>query len=72
MLWICFHTFELGELQLLGSTQFFTPYVGFPLLTLLLGMLHCLFFQDLKDGQVISTETAEIAESAETLLSLPN
>ena len=24
--WICSHVFELGDLQFLGSTQFFTPY----------------------------------------------
>ena len=36
---------DLGDLQLLGSTQFFAPYRHFPLITLLLGMLYCLFFK---------------------------
>ena len=40
--WICFHLFELGDHQLLKSTQFFTPDRGSLLITLLLGMLYCL------------------------------
>ena len=46
--WICSHVFELVDLQLLGNTQIFTLYRGLPLITLLLVMLYCLFFQDLK------------------------
>ena len=45
---MCSHVFELGDLRLLGNTQFFTPYRRFPLITLHLGMLCCLFFQSLK------------------------
>ena len=37
--------FKLGDLQLLGSTQFFTSYRDFPLITLLLATLYCLFFK---------------------------
>ena len=37
----------------MGSTQFFTPHGRFPLIALLLGMLHCLFFQDLKDHRFL-------------------
>ena len=43
--WICSHVFELGDLQLLESTQFFTPDSGFLLITLLLEMLYGLSFQ---------------------------
>ena len=43
--WICSHVFELGDLQLLGSTQFFNPCRGFPLITFPLGMLYCLFLR---------------------------
>ena len=32
----------------MGNTQFFNPYDGIPLITLLLGMLHYLFFEGLK------------------------
>ena len=46
---ICSHVFELGDLQLLGSTQFFTLSGGFPLITLLLGMLHWFFFMAWKN-----------------------
>ena len=45
--WICSHVFELVDLQLLENTQFFTPDWGFLLITLLLGMLYCLFLQGL-------------------------
>ena len=34
--------------EFLRSIQFFTPHGGFPLITLLLGMLHCLLFKTLK------------------------
>ena len=40
-----FPCFELGDLELFGSTQFSTHYRGFLLTTLLLEMLHCLFFK---------------------------
>ena len=50
----CFEDFELGVFQLLGSTQFFTPHRGFPLITLLLRMLHFLLFQDLKDQRFLN------------------
>ena len=53
ILWICSHVFELGHLQLLGSPQFFTLCGGFSLITLRLGMLHCLFFQGLKDHRFL-------------------
>ena len=46
--WICSQVFELRDLQLLGSTKFFTPYRSFPLITLLLGILYCFFFQGRK------------------------
>ena len=45
ILWKCFHIFESGDLPLLGSTQFFAPYDGFPLIALLLGMLQSLFLK---------------------------
>ena len=48
ILWICSRVFEIRDHLLFGSTHFFTPYGGFLLKTLLLGMLHCLFFQGLK------------------------
>ena len=50
---ICSHIFELGDLQLLGSSQFFTRHRGFPLITFLLGMLYCSFFQGLKDHRFL-------------------
>ena len=53
ILWICSQVLELGGLQLLVSTQFFTPHGGFPLITLLLGVLHCLFIQGLKDHRFL-------------------
>ena len=49
ILWICSQVPQLGDLKILGSTEFFTPHGGFPLITLSLGILHCLLFQDLKD-----------------------
>ena len=39
----------------MGSTQFFTPHKGFPLITLLLGMLHCLLFEELKSHRFLDT-----------------
>ena len=45
ILWICFHLFELGDLQRLGSNQFFIPYRSIPLITITLEILPCLFFQ---------------------------
>ena len=53
ILWICSHVFELADLQLLGSTQFFTPYGDFPLITFFLGKLHCLFFQGLRSHRFL-------------------
>ena len=44
LLSIC-HIFEFGDLQLLESTRSSTPGRGFPPITLLLGMLYCLFFK---------------------------
>ena len=40
-----FPDFLIKKLKLLGSTQFFTPYRGFPLIIVLLGMLYCLSFK---------------------------
>ena len=40
----------------MGSAQFFTPYRGFLLITLLVGMLYCLFFQGLKDLDSLTCE----------------
>ena len=48
--WICSHIFNP---QLLGSTQFFCPYRGFLLITLLPGMLYFIFFQDLKNHRFL-------------------
>ena len=45
--------FWITCLQLLESTQFFTPDKGFLLITLHLGMLYCLFFQALIDHRFI-------------------
>ena len=39
----------------MGSTQFFTPHKGFPLITLLPGMLHCLLFEELKSHKFLDT-----------------
>ena len=40
-----FHVFELGDLQLLESTYFFTPGRGFPQITLLLERYTVYFFK---------------------------
>ena len=56
------HVFELGDLYLFGSTQFFTPYGGFLLITLLLGMLHCFFFQDSKGYRFLDVCAKVFAE----------
>ena len=45
ILWICFQVFELRYLYLLRSAQFFNPHGGFPLIILVLVMLHCLLFK---------------------------
>ena len=46
--WICSHVFELGDLQLLERSQSFTTDKGFLPITLLIGMLYCLFFKTWK------------------------
>ena len=53
--WIWSHVFQLGDLQLLESTQFFTPDSGFPQIILLLGMLYCSIFQGLKGHRFLDT-----------------
>ena len=40
-----FQRFWIRRPSTFGKYSVFTPYGGFPLITLLLGMLHCLFFQ---------------------------
>ena len=36
---ICSHVFEIGDFQVLGRTKFFSPYGGFPPITLLPNVL---------------------------------
>ena len=45
--------FESVDLQLLENTQFFIPDRGFLLISLILGMFHCLFFQGLKNHRFL-------------------